>query len=55
MPRPYFLGHFDLHPDGQRVALQSASETPATEAPDTVVFITNFFEELKAKMAEARR
>ena len=55
MPRPVPFGHFDLHPDGQRVALQSASETPAAEAPDTVVFITNFFDELRRLTAAEGR
>ena len=50
--RPAASGHFDLHPDGQRVALQSASETPVAEVPDTVVFITNFFDELR-RLTEA--
>ena len=50
VPRPW--RSFDLHPDGQRVALQSASETPVEEAPDTVVFITNFFDELRRLTAE---
>jgi len=40
-------GGFDLHPDGQRFALLSASDTQTAEAPDTVVFITNFFDELR--------
>ena len=43
---------FDLHPDGQRFALQSTSETPAAKAPDTVIFITNFFDELRRLTAE---
>ncbi len=44
------LGRFDLHPDGQRVALKSLSGSP--EAPDTLVFITNFFDELR-RLTEA--
>ena len=51
--RPIPLGDFDLHPDGQRIALLSASETPTAEAPDTVVFITNFFDELRRLTAES--
>ena len=45
--RPNVAGSFDLHADGQRIALQLASETPAEETPDTVVFITNFFDGLR--------
>ncbi len=42
--RPLLLGNFDPHPDGQRLALDG-SQTPE-EPADTVVFITNFFDEL---------
>jgi hypothetical protein len=38
---------FDLHPDGQRVAVLKASEQQAEEKRDKVVFIENFFEELR--------
>ena len=47
-----FAGSFDLHPDGERIALLSASETPGAAAPDTVVFITNFFDGLRRLTAE---
>ena len=38
---------FDLHPDGQRVAVLKASEQQAEEKRDKVVFIQNFFDELR--------
>jgi WD40 repeat protein len=38
---------FDLHPDGQRLALARASVTPIGEKLDKVVFVFNFFDELR--------
>jgi serine/threonine-protein kinase len=40
---------FDLHPDGERVALAvaPAAQTPSDTKQDTVVFIFNFFDELR--------
>ena len=38
---------FDLHPDGQRFAVLKAAEQQAVEKRDKVVFIQNFFEELR--------
>ena len=38
---------FDLHPDGVRVALAPDARTPGRSRPDSVVFIFNFFEELR--------
>ena len=38
---------FDLHPDGQRVAVLKAAEEQAEETRDHVVLIQNFFEELR--------
>jgi hypothetical protein len=38
--------HFDLHPDGERVALAVVRESGATKQ-DKVVFIFNFFDELR--------
>jgi hypothetical protein len=38
---------FDLHPDGQRFAVLKAGQQPAAEKRDKVVFIQNFFEELR--------
>jgi Tol biopolymer transport system component len=38
---------FDLHPDGERVALAAVPETQAEPRQDKVVFIFNFFDELR--------
>ncbi len=38
---------FDLHPDGQRIALLKAAQQQAEEKRDKVVFIENFFDELR--------
>jgi serine/threonine-protein kinase len=38
---------YDLHPDGNRVAAAIASDNERTEAQDKVVFIFNFFDELR--------
>jgi serine/threonine-protein kinase len=38
---------FDLHPDGERFALQPAPHTQAAAKHDKVVFIFNFFDELR--------
>jgi serine/threonine protein kinase/Tol biopolymer transport system component len=38
---------FDLHPDGERVALAPASEAPNSGKQDQAVFVFNFFDELK--------
>jgi hypothetical protein len=37
---------FDLHPDGERVALAPIPETQAEGKQDKVVFVFNFFDEL---------
>ena len=37
----------DLHPDGERVAAAVATEGQAEDRPDKVVFIFNFFDELR--------
>ncbi len=42
---------FDLHPDGERVALRLAGGDSG-DAPDSVVLITNFFDELRRLTAE---
>ena len=47
MPRAFPRGAFDLHPDGDRVAVQLESETSGADASDTIVFITNFFDQLR--------
>ena len=38
---------FDLHPDGNRFALTKLGETQADAKQDTLVFIFNFFDELR--------
>jgi serine/threonine protein kinase len=38
---------FDLHPDGDRVALTAAPEIPVGARQEKIVFIFNFFEELR--------
>ena len=38
---------FDLHPDGDRFALAAAQEVAAEARQDKLVFVFNFFEELR--------
>jgi len=38
---------FDLHPDGERVAVAPASEAPNGGRQDQAVFVFDFFDELK--------
>jgi hypothetical protein len=38
---------FDVHPDGERIALAAMAETQTETRPDKVVFIFNFFHELR--------
>jgi hypothetical protein len=38
---------FDLHPDGERVALAPVPRIPGRSNPDSVVFVFNFFDELR--------
>jgi serine/threonine-protein kinase len=45
---------FDLHPDGERVALAAVQETQDTAKSDKVVFIFNFFDELR-RLAPPRK
>ena len=52
-PRPR-LRFFDLHPDGERFAV-SAAETPAEDRRDKIVFIFNFFDELRRIAPAAKR
>lgn len=47
------LRMFDLHPDGQRLALGPAA--PDSGASDTLVFILNFFEELRRITTPAKK
>ncbi len=42
---------FNLHPDGERIALRLAADE-SWDAPDSVVVITNFFDELRRLTAE---
>ena len=44
---------FDLHPDGERFALAPAAQAPGGAKQDKVVFIFNFFDELR-RIAPAR-
>jgi hypothetical protein len=54
-PRPWSDGRyvwrpsrvFDLHPDGDRIALASAVETAGGAKQDHITFIFNFFDELR--------
>ena len=41
------LRSMDLHPDGERVAAAVATESRAEDSQDNVVFIFNFFDELR--------
>ena len=45
---------FDLHADGERFALAPAAPAPGEATQDTLVFIFNFFEELR-RIAPAER
>ncbi len=40
-------GEFDLHPDGDRLALAALRGTPPVEKQNQLVFILNFFDELR--------
>ena len=40
---------FDLHPDGERLALRPASQGPSDTKQDHVTFIFTFFDELRRK------
>ena len=42
-----FIGSFDVHPDGKRFAVLKASESQTKTKIDKVVFVLNFFEELR--------
>jgi serine/threonine-protein kinase len=46
---------FDLHPDGQRVAVLKAAEQQAEEKRDKVVLIQNFFDELRRVAPATKR
>ena len=47
IPRETGQRAFDLHPDGKRVALAGVVETQAESRQEKVVFIFNFFDELR--------
>jgi hypothetical protein len=47
------FGHYALHPDGKQVALAAAEEN-VSEVHDKVVFISNFFDDLK-KIAPVKK
>ena len=46
---------FDLHPDGKRVALAKLAETQTEARLDKVVFVFNFFDELRRIAPVAKR
>ena len=46
MLRPGFRS-FDLHPDGERVVLAAAPDNASAVKQDKLVFIFNFFDELR--------
>ena len=46
---------FDLHPDGERFAMAAASTADADRKQDKVVFIFNFFDELRRIAPPAKR
>ncbi len=55
VPQPAgFLSRFDLHPDGKRIAVLKAAEQTEVRR-DKVVFITNFFDELRRIAPPAKR
>jgi hypothetical protein len=45
---------FDLHPDGERFAVASVPETQTNARQDKLVFIFNFFDELR-RIAPAKK
>src|SRR4030095_250833 len=45
---------FDLHPDGNRFALSAVPQTQVSVKRDKVVFVFNFFDELR-RLAPARK
>ena len=55
IPREPGGGALDLHPDGTRFALAGVVETQAEPKQDKVVFIFNFFDELRRISAVGQR
>ena len=53
--RPSALRSFDLHPDGDRFALAAAPDTQTAAKQDKLVFIFNFFDELRRIAPVAKR
>ena len=49
------LRSFDLHPDGERVVLAAAPDNESVVKQDTLVFIFNFFDELRRLAPVTRR
>ncbi len=47
----FLASSFDLHPDGERVALRLRGDESG-DAADSVVVVTNFFDELRRLTAE---
>jgi hypothetical protein len=54
MPLPTSVRSFDLHPDGKRLAVLRAPEEQTGAKRDHVVFIQNFFDELR-RLAPPKR
>ena len=53
MPRPRQRS-LDLHPDGDRLALAAAPDAQTVVKQDRVVFIFNFFDELRRLAPSAK-
>ena len=47
--------NFDLHPDGERFAMAATSNVDAERKQDKVVFVFNFFDELRRIAPPAKR
>jgi len=54
VPLRFGNGTYDLHPDGERLAVLKAAEEQAEVKQDKVVFIQNFFDELR-RLAPPKR
>jgi len=46
---------FDLHPDGTRFAIQPAAEDRTEAKQDKLVFVLNFFDELRELRSPGKR
>ena len=49
------LRSFDLHPDGERVVLAAAADNESAVKQDKLVFIFNFFDELRRLAPVSKR